>query len=184
MIRLHLLLFILISTVLNCSSQNTQSPSSNKPGHKFPLKTYTSETKGFSIGFPANWKIKEGDMNVLATSSGKRSSKGYQPNINVLLLPGSSPENSLTMMLFVLKQNAALKHHKYDILDEKTIQLRHGEARKITLSIYKKKPHLKAVQYYMAGRKKAYIITFRASKKQFNRYENLFSDIIHSFRLK
>ncbi len=184
MIRLHLLLVIVITTFLNCSSQNAQSPSSNRPGHKFPLKTYTSETKGFSIGFPAKWKVTEKDMNVLATDDGNRSSKGYQPNINILLLPGSFPEESLMMMLFVLKQNAALKHHKYDILDEKTIQLHHGEARKITLSIYKKKPYLKAVQYYTAGQDKAYIITFRASKKQFNRYERLFSDIIHSLRLK
>lgn len=171
--------------VIACSILvSISSCTQERSGHK---GFYISKTMGFSIVFPEEWRINEGDGEILpAVEAISPLEEGADKFAEYMSVDVEDLERKIDLKeyFFRLRGQQIQEATYFEEIDRGEVSISGERAMYMLFDMDTPDAYLRVLQYYFVKGGKGYLISCVAESTQFPKHRARFEETAHTFRLK
>jgi hypothetical protein len=177
--------YILVFSIL-VAFNDADISAKTKPTNSFVV--YNNAEYGISISRPPDWPVQDGYLGTVAVflaplENGRDSASSgqFRDNFNIMTQDLSQKPMDLDaytqLLMTQLTQNMKVK-----IIDKRTARLSRENACQVVYTVNQGQIYLKILQKWCIKKNRAYILSFTAPKKNYNKYYPVVEKMMNSFQ--
>jgi serine/threonine-protein kinase len=146
------------------------------------MLTYNNVLNKFKIDYPNNW-VQKNNVNAILFCSPKEDDKdNFQENVNILLQDLSAHPMNLEEYADITKKQVAENVGSSAMLSIKDVIFSGRKSKEISFNLNLSGKDLKVRQFVFIKENIAYLLTYTAEQSQFEKYKDISTKVMNSFR--